>query len=73
MLSCGALPSFPIHIDFGWRADAPSLQPLRTGSAVVTLIYSSLAHNDVHVWRKILTDRWGCTLLSGDRTSRPCA
>src|SRR5882762_9976236 len=36
-------------------AGAHSLQPLRTGNAVVTFTYSSPAHNDVHVgetfWR----------------------
>jgi len=38
-----------IQIDFGWSAGARSLQPIRTGNAVVTFIYSSPAHNDVHV------------------------
>jgi hypothetical protein len=39
-------PSF--QIDFGRRSEAHRFQPLRTGNTVVTFVYSSPAHNDVH-------------------------
>ena len=38
---------------FGWRAEARSLQPLRMGNAAVTFIFSSPAHDHVHVGWKI--------------------
>ena len=42
-----------VQMDFGWREEARSLQPLRTGNAVVTFTYKfpQLTMMCMWVWR----------------------